>query len=302
MNSISINVGMDPDELRNAAGVLTGIANVVEANMQAKGVSATVDNDIDVKTYDVDGRQYTADQIRNGGWDREQLALVGLNGEDILEIFGPAETDGTTAAAAFGGDDDENKTEGVELDADNIPWDARIHAPSKLKLKREKTWKLKKSIDPVLVETVKKELRETMAAPAATEATNTSNIADAKPKAPAGPASPKGPAKPAAPETPVAEIKYVTADGEWTRAQLLDAGYDEAGVDALPVAEQAAAPEATTDVTFPELMQLVTPALAAGTITDEQVTTACVKQGVASIALIAARPDLIPAVKTELFG
>ena len=49
-------------------------------------------------------------------------------------------------------------------------------------------------------------------------------------------------------------------------------------------------------------MQLVTPALADKTITDEQVTAACVKNGVASIALIAARPDLIPAVKTELFG
>ena len=35
MNTISINVSMDPDELRNAAGVLTGIANVVESNVEA---------------------------------------------------------------------------------------------------------------------------------------------------------------------------------------------------------------------------------------------------------------------------
>lgn len=301
MQKLKFTLELNAVDLRDMAATLLGMAKQIERDI-SPGEPSTIEEDhahTGSKTYDVDGRQYTADQIRNGGWDREQLALVKVSESDILEIFGPVKNDdGQTTANANPDADNEGDavTNNVELDAEGLPHDARIHAPSKLKLKRECTWKLKKSIDPVLVENVKAELREAMAAPAAT--TKTSSV---KPKSPASPA---GPASPAAPKPPVVEVKYVTSDGEWTRAQLLDAGYDDAGVDALPIAndKDVTVLETTTGVTFPELMQLVTPALAAKTITDEQVTAACVKHGVASIALIAARLDLIPAVKTELFG
>ena len=48
---------------------------------------------------------------------------------------------------------------------------------------------------------------------------------------------PKGPGGPAGPAGPAADPKYVTADGQWTRAQLLSAGFDDAYVNALPVAQ-----------------------------------------------------------------
>ena len=44
------------------------------------------------------------------------------------------------------------------LDADGIPWDARIHAGTKTRLKANNTWKLKPGIDKALVDQVKAEL------------------------------------------------------------------------------------------------------------------------------------------------
>ncbi len=61
-----------------------------------------------------------------------------------------------------------------------------------------------------------------------------------------GPASPGGPAAPAqatgfangpaGPAGPAVEVKYVTADGQWTHAQLIQAGYNDAQIAALPQA------------------------------------------------------------------
>lgn len=191
-------------------------------------------------------------------------------------------------------DDDTVVTTGIELDEDGLPWDARIHGASKLKLKRGNTWKLKKGVDNELVDTVKAELRAVVSAPTTTE---TANVTDINTVKPAGPNTVK-PAGPAGPAGPIVETKYVTDDGEWTRQQLLLAMYTDQQIDAFPIVGQ----DVTVETTLPELMQLITPALAAKTITNEQVTAACVKHGIASLNLIGARPDLIPAVKSELFG
>lgn len=47
----------------------------------------------------------------------------------------------------------------MELDADGIPWDKRIHAGSKAKLK-DGTWRLKRNIEDDLVKEVKAELKQ----------------------------------------------------------------------------------------------------------------------------------------------
>lgn len=51
----------------------------------------------------------------------------------------------------------------IELDAEGIPWDARIHAGSKSKIKKG-TWTLKRGVDPALVAQVKAELLGTTTA------------------------------------------------------------------------------------------------------------------------------------------
>ena len=53
---------------------------------------------------------------------------------------------------------------GVELDSAGLPWDARIHAASKMKLAKGGGWKKKRGVDKALVESVEAELRAVMAA------------------------------------------------------------------------------------------------------------------------------------------
>ena len=58
-----------------------------------------------------------------------------------------------------------NPAPAVELDADGLPWDARIHSETRSKVVAG-TWKYKRGVDPRLVEQVEAELRGVMGLPA----------------------------------------------------------------------------------------------------------------------------------------
>ncbi len=68
---------------------------------------------------------------------------------------------------------------------------------------------------------------------------------------------------------------------------------------AVPPAPPAAVAEVA--VTFIDLMGKITTAMTANTLTEEQVLQAVNNQGLTSLALLAARPDLVPAVDAALF-
>lgn len=160
-----------------------------------------------------------------------------------------------------------NNTAGIELDSEGLPWDSRIHASSKKKLAKTNTWKLMRGVDTTLVETVKAELKTLMSIPT-----------------PAAPAAPAVPAAPVPPNTgcqpaPKHDVTPVPPGPE---------NFPGGDPDALG-ASQA--------VTFPLLMTAITEA----GLDDSEVTPACQKFGVDSIFLLAARPDLIPSVYSELF-
>lgn len=295
MQRLTFSLDLTAIELRGMSATLMGMAAQIERNLNEHD-----DNVIDL-TDDVDNEYL-------GNFEgMEVWADTPLTSQQAMSL--PAETLEKHTGRIITGtemDNDNDVVVDVELDEEGLPWDARIHGESKLKLKRGNTWKLIKGIDKAFAETVKAELRaETvkatlravMAKPASTELPAGLETTETIVK-PAGPAGPSGPSGPAATELPAGEVKYVTNDGEWTREQLLVALYTDEQIDALPIAGQTVA----TEITFPELMQLVTPALAANSITQEQVTAACVAQGIASLNLIAARPDLVPAVKVALFG
>ena len=168
---------------------------------------------------------------------------------------------------------------GVDLDAEGLPWDGRIHGAAKKKLAKEGTWKLIKGVEtksPGIVEQVKAELRAAMAA---TEA--------------------------AAPPPPPAatEVKYLVEGKQYTGTELAGFGWTPEQIASAEVCEEAPTPEAptATTMTFIDIMQKIAPALAAGTITEAQVSAAANRQGLASMVLLNTRPDLIPAVNAELF-
>jgi hypothetical protein len=69
---------------------------------------------------------------------------------------------------------------------------------------------------------------------------------------------------------------------------------------APPVADVPPAPPAPNIVSFPALMQKISPAVASGKVTQEQVVAIVTRLGVPSLPLLSTRPDLIPTVSAEI--
>lgn len=160
---------------------------------------------------------------------------------------------------------------GVEVDSDGLPWDHRIHAlgagGAHNKLKKTQQWKKKRGVDAALVAEVEAELRAAMSAgPANPVATEPAPAGNAEPSpAPASPASPA-----AAPITAAAAVQ--------------------------PASPAPAPAPAGGTTTFPALMAAIT----ANGIDQAAVTAAVNAQGLTALPLLAARPDLIPAVAAAL--
>jgi hypothetical protein len=168
-----------------------------------------------------------------------------------------------------------------------LPWDGRIHASTKTKRQGDNTWKLARNIAPALVEQVKAELRAAMAAPAPA----------ATPPAPAFPPTATDVAAQASfppPATP----------------------YPGVALPLAPAAPPAVPPTAPTppaavepptggaadlsQLTFPQLVQVVTRMQNAGHITFTEVLGVCQELGIPALPLLSSRSDLIPAAYRKM--
>ena len=227
----------------------------------------------------------------DAGGEQDNTNVVQLNTATAGNMVVVAPGEKATGAAGI-----------VEVDADGIPWDARIHGSSKSTLKKGGTWKLARGTDPALVETVIAELKATMAAPGASETeeddvTTSAPAPAAKTAAPAPAPSAPAPAPAPEPEVAADPIYIVEGSGEFTAEQLTASGWTDEQIEGLPVKQvEAVAPSADAK-TFPELMAAVT---AAG-IDEATLLTAVQNQGLTATPLLAARPDLVPNVYAELF-
>lgn len=200
----------------------------------------------------------------------------------------------------------------VTIDA-KIPWDPRIHGGGKTKLaKAPHGWTLKRNLEknsPGLLAQVEAELAAVMSAspekPIETAAATTTG----GPTPPAdGPTPPADDPKPT-PTPPAAPVKYLVQGAAYTADELkgFNSGWTDANIADLPVAEPE--PETTTTttaatenaLTWPQMLAKITAAKAEGTITDADVIAACNAQGLESIQLAGARPDLQPLILAALF-
>jgi hypothetical protein len=168
---------------------------------------------------------------------------------------------------------------GVDVDKDGLPWDARIHAGSKAKLAKTEQWKKKRGVDAALVAEVEAELRAAMAVPAPAEPVPNAPAAEPAPTvdseaATAPTATPPPPAPAAAAPSPA----------------------PTPATPPPPAAAPTTAQPASGITTLPALMAAST---AAGK-TPEEMLAAANKAGLASVALLGARPDLVPTVAAEL--
>jgi hypothetical protein len=133
-------------------------------------------------------------------------------------------------------------TNPVLLDADKLPWDARIHSSARSQ-NADGRWKKKRGVDDMIVSVVESELRGVMALP---------SVPVVIPAAPLTPPTPPAPPTMAAPAAPLAP--------------------------------------------FPALLLKITGAK----LDMNQVTAILQPMGIASLPILAARPDLIPSVEAQI--
>lgn len=280
MDSISITIPMQHDALIHAASMLQNIA-------------ADLNRDVLVNP--------DADNDGSGDNDGDTPPPKKDNVTPITSRSTPATNPHKTTPPPPA-NETTTPPEGVELDKEGLPWDGRIHGAKKAKTAKG-MWKKIKNLEknkPGELARVEAELKAAMAASPDAPITSTT------PPPPENTATTPPPPKTETPAPPETVTMYLVDGKEFTYDQLLAATWSDAAIAALETVEKAVDspdPAATTAtaITFPEFMAKYTPAIAAGTITQEMVTAALNKQGLESIPLLASRPDLLPAVHAELF-
>ena len=232
MKSISITVPMDYAALTRASDMLRGMAIDVRQGADeplntdwARGTSASCTAVDDQNAPDPNhAAAEEKDAATVFGSQPGKPATTGESAPSAEEA-GPADSPNepaqpAPAAASPGEANEATGTPGVELDSDGLPWDARIHAGSKTKLKKSQQWKPKRNVDPDLKAEVEAELRAAMGA----------GGEPAKPAAPAAPAEPAKPAAPAEPAKPAAPAAPAEPQGAITTFPALMSRITAAGI------------------------------------------------------------------------
>lgn len=160
---------------------------------------------------------------------------------------------------------------GVELDSEGLPWDARIHSGSKAKV-ASGAWKKRKGVDPAEFDAVVAELKAVMSAPAAPSEPNPAQAFGGSEQPANTTIAPPPPPPPAAPAATVPP----------------------------PPPPAVTAPANPTGLTLTDLFKKSAVAMTKGHITQEEVNQCCRNHGVPMLALLGNRPDLLPAVNAEI--
>ena len=264
MNEISLTIPMDYNALTRASDMLHGLA--LDLNKQGGITEHEKSADFEAKTareVDCMKKVYAAEGFVDDAAVTETEELPTPKPLAVSEIAPSVPAIASSAHT-------------VDIDANGLPWDERIHASTKTKVVNG-SWKRKRGVDDAVIADVEAELRQVMA------------IQSPKP------------------------VGTVTEQGGSTTVPTSDNATAEhpqatAPVAAVPTPQPAPSPAvvpATAPVAVPPvegiatLPQLMASATSNG-ITPEVMQSAVLKFGLTSVALLGARPDLIPSVAAEL--
>ena len=181
---------------------------------------------------------------------------------------------------------------GIDVDASGLPWDGRIHASTRVKVE-DGTWRKRRGVSDETVAAVTAELKKTMGLPSTIIAPPPAvvlvpSVATAAPVVAVPPAPFAAPAVPPAPPTTTIVPPVVGIAPTATSPSS-----------PVPGATSDSHPTATAP-TFPMLMQAITKAYGAGQLTQEKIQAAVQAAGMASLPMVASRPDMIPTVAAGL--
>lgn len=144
---------------------------------------------------------FEQDALEAAGWTPELLLADGYLREVTEKRPLPVAPGASSPAPAPAPVPPAANGSAVELDADGLPWDSRIHSDAAVKLSAKRQWKTRKNLAPGYKEQIEAELRAVMAAPTAT--TGSVSAPAPAPAAPSAPvAAPPAPAPAAAPAAP----------------------------------------------------------------------------------------------------
>lgn len=137
---------------------LTVPANVAEAFAadSAGAVQALFDGAVKIERHYLNGVLQPEDQPDVGAF----MPPPPPPADSLAVVFGGA------SAAVVTPPPPPAAVDAVKLDKNGLPWDARIHASSKA-LVADGTWRQKRGVDPVLLQTITAQLMAAVAAPAA---------------------------------------------------------------------------------------------------------------------------------------
>jgi len=191
----------------------------------------------------------------------------------------PAETASAAPAPATPSAPVASPSSGVELDADGLPWDARIHSgPADKRPKNaDGRWRRARGADDATVAAVTAELRQVMGAPA---------------PAPTQAAAPTPPPAPEPAPAPVSPPPPPVATAPTPAPAAPPSTPDVAGTESGPA---AAAPAVESVATFADLMKKITRMQTAGLVTVEGTAQIAQSLGLTGVRDMINRPDLVPA-------
>lgn len=178
---------------------------------------------------------------------------------------------------------------GIEVDAQGMPWDNRIHSGSRAKV-ADGSWRQKRNLDPNLLAQVEGELRATMGLPVSAPAL--------APVSPAGAFAPAAPEPVAPPPPPAAVVPVPPPFVANAAPSVVPAATTPPPP--TPPAGVATTASPSNPVTFPALMQKITQAFIAKTLDQATIQGACQQVGLPSLPMLASRPDLVGQVATIL--
>lgn len=159
-----------------------------------------------------------------------------------------------------------------ERDADGLPWDARIHASTKV-LNADGTWRARRAVHEETRKLVEAELRQNMAAP--------------------------GPAAVVSPPPPPETQAFVSPPPAPPETQAVVSPPPPPPVD-VPPPPPVDAPALSAPQLFANFMRKVTGAQTAGKVTSADVAAIATGLGLVGVAGLMSRPDLVPTAEAQL--
>ena len=280
---MSITITLDADDMRNTLFLRATAAYLAQlGGIEPKHTFAEIPHSVlvDIGATAGDTGAIRDDENEQVGVDADRPNVVPDTAdaetlptvpEVIPDIFGKASAPSVPVVPSVAEvPDAATLASGVDLDAQGLPWDARIHAATKSKV-ADGSWRALRGVDPAIVPVVEAELRALMAVPVPHIVSSTTQ-ADEELLNGVHAASAPHEKIPAPPVPDVPEAPSTLNNSSNTP-------------DAMP---------------FPEFVQWMMATIKSGALTMAQANEAIVSVGLKGLPELTVRKDLVPAVKAAI--